>query len=154
MILKSSNSASKCISSQSKSGQGKITRKDLRLHKLVFEEDGLPDGTEVAYYARGQKLLVGYKKGFGIFCRCCNSEVSPSQFEAHAGWASRRKPYLYIYTSNGVSLHELSISLSKGRKFHANFNDDLCTICADGGDLLLCDGCPRAFHRGDFFAVL
>uniref|UniRef100_A0A2N9FL76 Pectinesterase n=1 Tax=Fagus sylvatica TaxID=28930 RepID=A0A2N9FL76_FAGSY len=121
--------------------------RDQRLHKLVFEEDGLPDGTEVAYYARGQKLLEGYKKGFGIFCRCCNCEVSPSQFEAHAGWASRRKPYAYIYTSNGVSLHELAISLSKGRKYSAKDNDNLCIICADGGNLLLCDGCPRAFHK-------
>ncbi|KAJ7981075.1 putative Acyl-CoA N-acyltransferase with RING/FYVE/PHD-type zinc finger domain [Quillaja saponaria] len=132
-------------SSQGKS-KGRLTRKDLRLHKLVFEEDVLPDGTEVAYYARGQKLLVGYKKGVGIFCTCCNSEVSPSQFEAHAGWASRRKPYLHIYTSNGVSLHELSISLSRGRKFSSHENDDLCSICQDGGDLLCCDGCPRAFH--------
>ncbi|XWS66795.1 hypothetical protein CRYUN_Cryun05aG0231400 [Craigia yunnanensis] len=107
--------------------QWKMTTKDQRLHKLVFEEDGLPDGTEVAYYARGQ--------------------VSPSQFEAHAGWASRRKPYAYIYTSNGVSLHELAISLSKGRSYSAKDNDDACIICADGGNLLLCDGCPRAFHK-------
>ncbi|XVE96561.1 hypothetical protein REPUB_Repub02eG0233200 [Reevesia pubescens] len=107
--------------------QWKMTTKDQRLHKLVFEEDVLPDGTEVAYYARGQ--------------------VSPSQFEAHAGWASRRKPYAYIYTSNGVSLHELAISLSKGSRFSAKNNDDACIICADGGNLLLCDGCPRAFHK-------
>ncbi|XVF76337.1 hypothetical protein PTKIN_Ptkin13bG0258300 [Pterospermum kingtungense] len=127
--------------------QWKMTTKDQRLHKLVFEEDGLPDGTEVAYYARGQRLLEGYKKGSGIICRCCNYEVSPSQFEAHAGWASRRKPYAYIYTSNGVSLHELAISLSKGRRYSAKDNDDACIICADGGNLLLCDGCPRAFHK-------
>ncbi|XP_008465428.1 uncharacterized protein LOC103503043 isoform X2 [Cucumis melo] len=146
VLPKSSDAISKSVSTRGKS-HGRITRKDLRLHKLVFEEDILPDGTEVAYYARGQKLLVGYKKGFGIFCSCCNSEVSPSQFEAHAGWASRRKPYLHIYTSNGVSLHELSISLSKGRKFSLTDNDDLCSICADGGDLLCCDGCPRSFHR-------
>ncbi|KAG2371457.1 Protein CHROMATIN REMODELING 4 [Vigna angularis] len=126
--------------------QGRLTRKDLRLHKLVFEADVLPDGTEVAYYAHGEKLLVGYKKGYAIFCTCCNSEVSASQFEAHAGWASRRKPYLHIYTSNGISLHELSISLSKDRRFSNNDNDDLCIICEDGGDLLCCDGCPRAFH--------
>ncbi|KAB2098225.1 hypothetical protein ES319_A01G224700v1 [Gossypium barbadense] len=107
--------------------QWKKTTKDQQLHKLVFEEDGLPDGTEVAYYARGQ--------------------VSPSQFEAHAGWASRRKPYAHIYTSNGVSLHELAISLSKGRLYSAKDNDVACIICADGGNLLLCDGCPRAFHK-------
>ncbi|KAL7195703.1 hypothetical protein ACSBR1_035860 [Camellia fascicularis] len=145
-ILRSSKSASLCISPQKKS-KWKITKKDLRFHKLVFEEGGLPDGTEVAYYSRGQKLLEGYKRGQGIFCRCCNSEVSPSQFEAHAGWASRRKPYGCIYTSNGVSLHEFAISLLKGRKYRAKDSDDLCIICADGGNLLLCDGCPRAFHK-------
>ncbi|KAF6171565.1 hypothetical protein GIB67_018089 [Kingdonia uniflora] len=137
---------SKSIAGHNRS-HGKLTRKDLRLHRLVFEKDGLPDGAELAYYARGQKVLEGYKKGFGIFCRCCNSEISPSQFEAHAGYAPRRKPYLHIFTSNGVCLHELSLSLSKGRKLSANDNDDLCGICADFGDLLLCDGCPRAFHK-------
>ncbi|KAK7324900.1 hypothetical protein VNO77_28830 [Canavalia gladiata] len=139
------NNGMKHSASRGKS-QGRLTRKDLRLHKLVFEEDVLPDGTEVAYYAHGKKLLLGYKKGYGIYCTCCKSEVSASQFEAHAGWASRRKPYLHIYTSNGVSLHELSISLSKDRRFSTNENDDLCSICEDGGDLLCCDGCPRAFH--------
>jgi hypothetical protein len=77
-----------------------IFSRDQRLHRLVFEEGGLPDGTELAYYARGQvinitysysltflllivnkinsssqKLLGGYKRGFGILCRCCNCEV-------------------------------------------------------------------------------
>lgn len=59
--------------------------------------------------------------------------------------------YLNIYTSNGVSLHELSVSLSKCREFSASESDDLCTICADGGDLVLCDVCPRAFHKGECF---
>ncbi|WCJ34412.1 Acyl-CoA N-acyltransferase with RING/FYVE/PHD-type zinc finger domain [Euphorbia peplus] len=143
---KSLQSASPSVSSQNMC-QAKITTKDQRLHKLVFEEDGLPDGTEVAYFARGKRLLMGYKRGFGILCCCCNSEVSPSTFEAHAGWATRKKPYAYIYTSNGVSLHELAISLSKGRKYSAKDNDNLCVVCADGGSLVLCDGCPRAFHQ-------
>ncbi|XP_015167326.1 uncharacterized protein [Solanum tuberosum] len=127
--------------------QWKITKKDQKMHWLVFEEGGLPDGTEVAYYSRGKKLLVGYKQGSGIVCSCCNSEVSPSQFEAHAGWASRKKPYGYIYASNGVSLHEFAMSLLRGRKSSVKDSDDLCIICADGGILVLCDGCPRAFHK-------
>ncbi|MBA0829860.1 hypothetical protein Goarm_014434, partial [Gossypium armourianum] len=91
VVPKSPISASKCSSSQTKS-QGRVTRKDLRMHKLVFEENGLPNGAELGYFVRGKKMLVGYKRGFGILCTCCNSEISPSQFEAHAGWASRRKP--------------------------------------------------------------
>ncbi|XP_045803126.1 uncharacterized protein LOC123896792 [Trifolium pratense] len=145
MIPKGLSTRMKQSASRGKS-RGKITRKDLGLHKLVFEEDVLEDGTEVAYYSHGKKLLVGHKQGYGIKCSCCDTEISASQFEAHAGWASRRKPYLHIYTSNGVSLHELSLSISKDRRFAASDNDDLCSICQDGGDLLCCDGCPRAFH--------
>ncbi|KAL0418262.1 UNVERIFIED_CONTAM: Increased DNA methylation 1 [Sesamum radiatum] len=106
--------------------QGKLTRKDLRMHKSVLAEDVLPEGTALSYVVRG--------------------EVSPSQFEAHAGYASRRKPYMSIYTSNGVSLHQLSLELSKIRRSSTEEHDDLCSICEDGGDLLCCANCPRGFH--------
>ncbi|KAK7392515.1 hypothetical protein VNO78_20957 [Psophocarpus tetragonolobus] len=144
--LKTSPITSKCLSPQNKS-QWRISKRHQRLHKLIFEEDGLPNGAEVAYYARGQKLLEGIKTRSGIVCRCCNTEISPSQFEVHAGWASRRKPYAYIYTSNGVSLHELAIFLSKDHKCTTKQNDYVCAVCWDGGNLFLCDGCPRAFHK-------
>ncbi|KAL2509140.1 Acyl-CoA N-acyltransferase with RING/FYVE/PHD-type zinc finger domain [Forsythia ovata] len=144
-VSKSLKSASSSLSAQKSSW--KITKKDQTMHKIVFEDGGLPDGTEVAYYSHGKKLRDGYKIGSGILCRCCNILISPSQFEAHAGWASRKKPYMYIYTSNGVSLHEFAVSLLKGRKYSAKDSDDLCIICADGGKLVLCDGCPRAFHK-------
>ncbi|KAL8168206.1 hypothetical protein V2J09_009705 [Rumex salicifolius] len=134
------------VESTSQRKAGKITRKDLKLHRLVFDDAGLPDGTELAYFARGEKILEGYKKDSGIFCRCCDEVVSASQFEAHAGFATRRKPYSFIYTSNGVSLHELAVSLLRSRRRDIKESDDLCIICAEGGDLLLCDGCPRAFH--------
>ncbi|KAF6142863.1 hypothetical protein GIB67_002727, partial [Kingdonia uniflora] len=51
---------------------------------------GGPDYLDLPFVEK--KVLEGYKKEIGIFCRCCNSEISPSQFEAHAGYAPRRKP--------------------------------------------------------------
>ncbi|KAL6575797.1 hypothetical protein OROHE_000778 [Orobanche hederae] len=126
--------------------QGRLTRKDLRMHRSVLAEDVLPDGTALSYVMHGKKRLEGFKKDCAIFCFCCKDLVSPSQFEAHAGFASRRKPYMSIYTSNGVSLHQLSLELSKTRKSSSAENDDLCSICEDGGDLLCCESCPRAFH--------
>ncbi|CAA0840148.1 Acyl-CoA N-acyltransferase with RING/FYVE/PHD-type zinc finger domain [Striga hermonthica] len=126
--------------------QGKLTRKDLRMHKSVLAEDLLPDGTPLSYVMHGKRRLKGYKKDGSIFCTCCNGLVSPSQFEAHAGFPSRRKPYMSIYTFNGVSLHQLSLELSKNGKPSSEENDDLCSICEDGGNLLCCNKCPRAFH--------
>ncbi|CAH8361218.1 unnamed protein product [Eruca vesicaria subsp. sativa] len=142
-VVSGSESKSSAIKSNS---HGKITRKDVRLHKLVFEDDILPDGTEVGYFLAGKKMLVGYKKGFGILCSCCDKVVSPSTFEAHAGCGSRRKPFHQIYTTNGVSLHELSVALTMDQKFSVRENDDLCSICKDGGELLCCDTCPRSYH--------
>ncbi|OVA18304.1 zinc finger protein [Macleaya cordata] len=131
---------------QRKSTDGRAKKRDNDLHRLLFLPNGLPDGAELAYYSKGQIVLEGYKQGNGILCSCCNSEISPSQFEAHAGWATRRQPYRHIYTSNGLSLHDLSISLANGQNLATSDGDDMCTVCGDGGDLVLCDGCPRAFH--------
>ncbi|KAG0497747.1 hypothetical protein HPP92_002438 [Vanilla planifolia] len=144
-VLDSIESTSRDIPSHERSG-GKLTKKDVGLHKLVFMEDVLPEGTLLQYVVHGSPKLIGYAKGCGIYCTCCNEVVSPSQFEAHAGQAQRRKPYNNIYTSNGVSLHELSVTLSKRLKLLDSDNDDLCSICKDAGELLLCDLCPRAFH--------
>nr|XP_043611231.1 uncharacterized protein LOC122582862 [Erigeron canadensis] len=147
-VPRAKESASRCTSSQQKS-RPKLTSKNQHLHWAVFEKGGLPDGTELTYVAQGKKLLEGYKLGRGIFCSCCKTEISASQFEAHAGRASHKKPYENIYTSNGVSLHEYSVSLkmNENRKCPVSSNDNLCTVCMDGGDLLLCDGCPRSFHQ-------
>ncbi|KAL3627153.1 hypothetical protein CASFOL_028516 [Castilleja foliolosa] len=125
--------------------QGRLTRKDLRMHKSVLADDVLPDGAALSYVIHGEKKLNGFKKDGVIFCTHCNDLVSPSQFENHAGFASRRKPYMSIYTSNGVSLHQLSLELSKIRKPNSGENDDLCSICEEEGDLLCRENCPRAF---------
>eukprot|EP00249_Psilotum_nudum_P013656 c24443_g1_i2 orf=966-2783(+) len=126
--------------------------RDMSLHKFIFLPGGLPDGTELAYYVKGQHVLGGFKEGLGICCSCCAQVVSCSQFEAHAGWGSRRNPYNSIYLPDGRSLHDVSLEIvahkSKARSSNSTpeENDDLCAECGDGGDLLLCDGCPRSYH--------
>lgn len=46
-----------------------IVFRDQRLHKLIFDESGLPDGTEVGYYACGQVELK-IIKSFCVFISC------------------------------------------------------------------------------------
>ncbi|KAE8727272.1 arginine biosynthesis bifunctional protein ArgJ [Hibiscus syriacus] len=123
-----------------------MKKRDNDLHRLLFMPNGLPDGAELTYFIKGQKLLEGYKRGNGIVCGCCERELSPSQFEAHAGMAARRQPYRHIYTSNGLTLHDIALSLANGQHVTTGFSDDMCAICGDAGDLLLCRECPQAFH--------
>ncbi|XP_042041878.1 uncharacterized protein LOC121787261 isoform X1 [Salvia splendens] len=129
-----------------KTTEGGNKKRDNDLHKLLFLPNGLPDGTSLAYYSKGKRILGGYKQGNGIVCGCCNIEISPSQFEAHAGWAAKRQPYRNIYTSSGLTLHDIALMLASGQSLPSSGSDDMCAVCGDGGELILCNGCPRAFH--------
>lgn len=129
-----------------RSGEGSHKKRDNDLHRLLFMPNGLPDGTELAYYARGKKILDGYKQGNGIVCSHCDTEISPSQFEAHAGWAAKRQPYRHIYIPNGLTLHDIALLLANGQSIATSNSDDMCAVCGDRGELIICDGCPRAFH--------
>eukprot|EP01018_Ginkgo_biloba_P027000 Gb_21352 [translate_table: standard] len=158
---KSHHMCSKCASDQcqppKQQAKSVVQARDNSLHKLIFMPHGLPDGTELAYYCKGQRLLGGYKQKSGINCGCCNQVVSCSVFEAHAGWGSRRTPYNNIYLVDGRSLHEVALSLARekmlaeGKNISPNDNEDFCTECGNGGDLLLCDGCPKAFHTENVY---
>lgn len=56
--------------------------------------------------------------------------------------------YRHIFISSGLSLHDIALSLANGQVITTGDSDDMCSICGDGGDLLLCAGCPQAFHTG------
>ncbi|XP_022747732.1 uncharacterized protein LOC111297304 isoform X2 [Durio zibethinus] len=136
---------SNSVMQRKRTADGGMKKRDNDLHRLLFMPKGLPDGAELAYIIKGQ-LLEGYKQGNGIVCSCCERELSPSQFEAHAGMAARRQPYRHIYTSNGLTLHDIALSLANGQCVTTGHSDDMCAICGDAGDLLLCGECPQAFH--------
>ncbi|GJS27809.1 zinc finger, PHD-type containing protein [Tanacetum coccineum] len=130
-----------------RSAEGGHKKRDNDLHRLLFMPNGIPDGTALGYYARGNKVLDGYKQGIGIVCSHCDDEISPSQFEAHAGWAVKRQPYRNIYViPNGMALHDIALLLANGQSITTSNSDDMCAVCGDGGKLIICHRCPRAFH--------
>ncbi|KAL7265243.1 hypothetical protein ACSBR1_003078 [Camellia fascicularis] len=117
---------SSSVVKQKKTTEGRTKKRDNDLHRLPFMPNGLLDGAELAYYSKGQ--------------------ISPSQFEAHAGWSARCQPYRNIYTSSGLTLHDIALSLANGQNLATGSSDDMCATCGAGEDLIICDGCPRAFH--------
>lgn len=131
-----------------KSSNLETKKRDNDLHRLLFMPNGLPEGTKLSYCVKGKEILSGYKQDNGIVCSHCDCEVSPSQFESHAGWGARRQPYRHIYTSEGFMLHDIALKLANGQLCIAGHSDDMCAVCGDGGDLILCPECPRSYHKG------
>ncbi|KAL5562704.1 hypothetical protein UlMin_032451 [Ulmus minor] len=103
-----------------------LVQMDNDIHRLLFMPKTLPDGVELAYYVKGQPTC-GYKQGHGIVCNCCDSEV-----EAHDGMPARRQPYRHIYTSIGLTLHDIAISLASGQNLTTGDSDDMCVVRGDG----------------------
>lgn len=120
-------------------------------------------GGKVQYMShdRTALMLVGKITREGISCGCCGKVVTYVDFESHAG-STLRQPYENIFLESGHSLllcmretwckqeetdnigfHYVDVDGDDGDDPH----DDTCNICADGGNLTCCDGCPSTFHH-------
>ncbi|KAL5209953.1 hypothetical protein ABZP36_005576 [Zizania latifolia] len=113
--------------------------RDNSLHPMLFKEGGLRDYTLLTYKLKNGKVLKqGYKLGASIVCDCCHVEFTPSHFEDHAGMGRRRQPYHSIYTSDGLTLHELALKLQDGLNSNAitrtvfSAIDELPTLSSSG----------------------
>ncbi|KAB1224878.1 hypothetical protein CJ030_MR1G008848 [Morella rubra] len=98
----------------------------------------------------------------GIKCSCCEKVFTLSNFEVHAG-SNYHRPAASIFLEDGRSLFDCQMQVIRGKKMgsyarkpralnkgtsHQGENDNICTVCHYGGELVLCDKCPSAFHQG------
>ncbi|XP_061337027.1 increased DNA methylation 1-like [Gastrolobium bilobum] len=125
-------------------------------YKLIDEDEQVcyMDGTKEYAALRG-RITRG-----GILCSCCQRETSVWTFEKHAG-SDLKQPYEHIYLlQKGTCLQDCLIAAwqdARERKRRCRFsyvlkgsvadqNDDACSICGDGGELICCDQCPSTYH--------
>ncbi|KAF9597761.1 hypothetical protein IFM89_021515 [Coptis chinensis] len=104
------------------------------------------------------KMLKGCVTRGGIWCSCCKKVLSLLEFEAHAG-CDCSQPWSNTFLTSGKSLMRCKIEAWEKQKIQrkigfqtvgvgdTDISDDTCAVCADGGHLLCCDGCPSTFHQ-------
>ncbi|CAK7347425.1 unnamed protein product [Dovyalis caffra] len=99
----------------------------------------------------------------GIECNCCQKIFTLTGFESHAG-STKHRPAANILLEDGRSLLDCQRKNEhrsktqrvtreakwKGRQHqhqHQGETDYICSVCHDGGDLIVCDQCPSTFHQ-------
>nr|XP_019706107.1 uncharacterized protein LOC105044698 isoform X1 [Elaeis guineensis] len=105
----------------------------------------------------GHAMKEGRINRDGIKCMCCRMVFSLAKFEAHAG-SSTQRPSANILLQDGRSLLQCQMQMMhdnktkdfphvrlKGDYSHYQ-SDTICSVCQDGGTLMLCDHCPSSFH--------
>ncbi|RDY12932.1 Increased DNA methylation 1, partial [Mucuna pruriens] len=143
VLPKSLNNGMKHSASRGKS-QAKVTIKDLSLHKLVFKEDVLPNGTEVAYYARGKvALIIVYL--FRVF------QVNMFQKDKYVERNDNAKAAGRIEGIDPLDqINQKCIRIVK------EFDLGGCTLCRDQDfsksfgprTIIICDQCEKEYHIG------
>ena len=100
----------------------------------------------------------------GIKCHCCSKIFYLTAFETHAG-STNHRPAANILLDDGRSLVDCQKQMMNknlvqttptrknaikavvvGDEEEEDGNDDICAVCHYGGELVLCDRCPSAYH--------
>ncbi|XP_027368443.1 uncharacterized protein LOC113874420 [Abrus precatorius] len=94
----------------------------------------------------------------GIKCSCCKKIYGLGGFVHHASGSSDCRPSASIFLRDGRSLLDCMIqvmhdcrtreTMEKACNDHCDGeNDNVCSVCQYGGELILCDQCPSSFHK-------
>lgn len=124
----------------------------------LIDNNGVLPEAKVHYRGRNGPLAKGQIRRDGIKCDCCSKVFTLSGFEAHAGSQKHRPTANIILNEGGKPLLEcqkkiLCKNRSSTRSQHDSIasdekqNDEICSICQYGGELVLCDDCPSSFHK-------
>ncbi|KAG9158155.1 hypothetical protein Leryth_000304 [Lithospermum erythrorhizon] len=128
----------------------------------LIDNNAVIAGQNVYYREKDSEtiLIEGKITRDGIRCCCCHCTFSISKFEIHAGinfhGASEN-----IFLEDGRSLLNCQFQLESEKKSRSSRtkssdvkgnsqltnNDYICSVCHDGGDLVLCDQCPSSYHK-------
>ncbi|KAK4760272.1 hypothetical protein SAY87_005165 [Trapa incisa] len=126
----------------------------------LMDNDVLLPRTKVYCIGDGsyRNLMKGRVQREGIKCDCCFEVFTIRGFTSHSG-ETFSTPAARIFLEDGRSLLDCQTQIMKKRTYlredaavHKNYiemicdNDNVCSICNYGGDLILCDGCPSSFH--------
>ncbi|XP_048446427.1 increased DNA methylation 1 [Pyrus x bretschneideri] len=147
------------------------TRNPRTVLSWLIDSNAVSPNAKVHYRPRkgtDSPLATGRITREGIKCDCCSKVFTLTAFETHAG-STNHRPSAHIILDDGRTLNDCQRQTMKSRKGSTNTvtrsneeattgnmhqdhhpprdqNDDICTVCHFGGDLILCDRCPAAFH--------
>ncbi|KAJ4701619.1 Zinc finger, PHD-type [Melia azedarach] len=120
---------------------------------------------KVHYRGRNGPLAKGRIGRDGIECDCCGEVFTLSGFEGHAGSQKHRPTANIFLDEDGRSLLDCQKQILGNNKIRSSTrkprnqvevqvqpeyddnNDEICSICRYGGELILCDDCPSSFHQ-------
>ncbi|CAN6295465.1 unnamed protein product [Urochloa humidicola] len=127
---------------------------------LLIEKNVLLPRDKVTYkqIIDGPVIKEGSIGRNGIKCMCCNEIFTLENFEVHAG-SSTPLPSAHMFLKDGRSLSQCLVEFMgvnkprdslhtrlKGRNSDLE-SDSICSVCHDGGEILLCDNCPSSYHH-------
>lgn len=118
----------------------------------LIDEKTISGGDKVYYRIRrnSEAWGEGWVSHHGIRCRCCNTVFTLRGFSLHVGNTHQRAASS-IFLEDGRSLLDCQTKLLhdklSNRKIHGGENDCICSVCHNGGKLILCDCCPSSYHK-------